>query len=857
MPLAMALLVLGLHLLAIETPFLSWLPAYLAVSLAFFALLIIPGLFLERVLLKRAGFGFIERLVVALPLGIAIAAPSGLAGLWLHLDLQTVMRVHAVLAALAAGTAVLFFDRTEETPSADGRRHWPPDVSLLALLLAVAVAGVLFSPVWLGDSLERDFDDWTYAAYVNSYLNEDGLRPLTLGEIPYPRIGTNVWLVIQAALAKSADVPPDTVMLLYLPPILTVMALGATYGLAKRLFGSFNVAVLAVAFQLGYAFLDLSPAEGVGRNLLVRISEDKMVGTYILFPVGLILISTVLSNRESRFYVAFALLAGALFVVHAQPLLFLGLTVAALAVLRSAAERSAEPLRQVVPLAIPLAIFTVGQFLFWPLFHQDNEWFAGNVNVLGFHESFKILHVPGGLVMGNYHLILHPLVLGSLVLSPLVWLRLRKTVSGQLLTAVTIGWLPWFFFPPLSTIMATFTSASLLWRLPYMLPVAIVLAYLSHDAIQAMLRWVDTSRLARVRLPLAFAAPIAAVVLTLSGGLLIQEMYLRADGGTFYQSTSTASILPWTEGSIFLGGKDRLLSGHWRLQADERDLFRYLDGEAEPGSVILAPMMTSLHMPGLTTEIRPVHSRAYYGYTIPPDFSRRFYAGLLQGEELRRALAAIDYVVVWSLSPAFRLLSDLSMGPSTRDLVEELDAVGPHVVFKVNSTEAAAMDSDSDAVSDLTDNCPIVPNSSQVDGDSDGLGDICDPNPAVFDSDGDGLSDGEWRWFGTDSLDADTDGDSCSDGAEVGPDAAKGGLRDPLNRWDFFDPNSDGIVDLPNDILGVILSFSPRGGDNYNAKYDRGPSAGPHPWSLTAPDGVIDLPNDILGMIAQFNHSCS
>ncbi len=25
---------------------------------------------------------------------------------------------------------------------------------------------------------------------------------------------------------------------------------------------------------------------------------------------------------------------------------------------------------------------------------------------------------------------------------------------------------------------------------------------------------------------------------------------------------------------------------------------------------------------------------------------------------------------------------------------------------------------------------------------------------------------------------------------------------------------------------------------------------------MTAPDGVIDLPNDILGVIRQFNHSC-
>ena len=67
----------------------------------------------------------------------------------------------------------------------------------------------------------------------------------------------------------------------------------------------------------------------------------------------------------------------------------------------------------------------------------------------------------------------------------------------------------------------------------------------------------------------------------------------------------------------------------------------------------------------------------------------------------------------------------------------------------------------------------------------------------------------------------------------------------------------DGVVDLPNDILAVIQSFSPTGAFPYNVLYDRGPSAGPNAWNMTAPDGVIDLPNDILGVIRQFDHNCN
>ncbi|MCH7578878.1 MAG: S8 family serine peptidase [Chloroflexi bacterium] len=108
----------------------------------------------------------------------------------------------------------------------------------------------------------------------------------------------------------------------------------------------------------------------------------------------------------------------------------------------------------------------------------------------------------------------------------------------------------------------------------------------------------------------------------------------------------------------------------------------------------------------------------------------------------------------------------------------------------------------------------------------------------------------------------DTDGDGCVDIREDGSDATLGGLRDYLNPYDFYDVLGGGggppdqIIDLPNDILGVIQRFSPQGAAPYDVLFDRGASSGPNPWNMTAPDGVIDLPNDILGVIQQFGHSC-
>ena len=63
----------------------------------------------------------------------------------------------------------------------------------------------------------------------------------------------------------------------------------------------------------------------------------------------------------------------------------------------------------------------------------------------------------------------------------------------------------------------------------------------------------------------------------------------------------------------------------------------------------------------------------------------------------------------------------------------------------------------------------------------------------------------------------DTDGDGCSDATENGSDPLLGGDRSFVNPWDFYDvagpdgvPIPDGVIDLPNDILGVIAQFNHR-----------------------------------------------
>jgi hypothetical protein len=104
----------------------------------------------------------------------------------------------------------------------------------------------------------------------------------------------------------------------------------------------------------------------------------------------------------------------------------------------------------------------------------------------------------------------------------------------------------------------------------------------------------------------------------------------------------------------------------------------------------------------------------------------------------------------------------------------------------------------------------------------------------------------------------DQDDDGVPDERELQDDIACG-RRDPFNPYDYYDVSipRDGVIDLPNDIMGVIQHFAPGGYPPGDENWDRpakmtGAGAG-STWNRGSPDGVIDLPNDILGVQLQFN----
>jgi hypothetical protein len=136
--------------------------------------------------------------------------------------------------------------------------------------------------------------------------------------------------------------------------------------------------------------------------------------------------------------------------------------------------------------------------------------------------------------------------------------------------------------------------------------------------------------------------------------------------------------------------------------------------------------------------------------------------------------------------------------------------------------------------------------------------------PGVEPSAGSQNSAGRWTGCGgTDTavgytLCRDSDGDGCPDQVELTNASGSGGLRDPLNRWDFFNPEK---VNTPHkqtvaDILKVNAQYGKNQGNAlYTIDTDRTAIIGGNVWTLGPPDGQQTVA-DILAANKQYNHNC-
>jgi hypothetical protein len=103
----------------------------------------------------------------------------------------------------------------------------------------------------------------------------------------------------------------------------------------------------------------------------------------------------------------------------------------------------------------------------------------------------------------------------------------------------------------------------------------------------------------------------------------------------------------------------------------------------------------------------------------------------------------------------------------------------------------------------------------------------------------------------------DTDGDGCADRQELSDTRQQGGLRDPFNHYDYFNPTGDGM-DRIDDVLAVVNEYfldDPPGNIDYFSLTDRTGITGANDWNVGPPNGQQRV-DDILFIVKQYFNDC-
>ena len=590
--------------------FPSVLPGYPAVIVAFAFWCVLPGWFLQRAIFATRSTGLVERIAIAFLMSMAVASVPGLIGLRLHWSIEGFGLAYAAVAAVASGLSLLIgsapadaTDAGDDEVESSGSSGPFPRTALL-ILIAIPLLAVLTAPWWEDGRVARDADDIIYATYIVEYQGEalDASEPFAdTKRGAFGRMQFNVWVVIQGLLAQNAGVEAINLLHLYLPPIMTLLVVASLFALARGLFRENQIALLACVLLIVYGGLDLSPHEGFGRNIFLRIGEDKMVASFVMFPLGLLLSARYLERGGWRGYLGMLLAIAALFVTHPMALMFLGAVLAVLALLRVSAERSISSLARNLVVVAPLAVAGLGLFL-------SSTLGGGRVILIGepFRRTFHIADLSGDQIIGSYHLLLHPFVLIAIPATLILWILSRRLLGSQVLFASAAVSLAIMYVPPVATMLADAVNEEVVWRAHWIIPVPLAIAYGLHTLASKIPP--TGLRLADIRLSQQVASFLFLVMVCVAA-FLVQEQYANTDNGAFYNRTSNTTLLPWTDGSITFGGIERAFSSDWRPPPAEAALLEYLKERAPPGSTVLMP--PSLSDRFLSAVLRDVRSVSF------------------------------------------------------------------------------------------------------------------------------------------------------------------------------------------------------------------------------------------------------
>jgi hypothetical protein len=549
---------------------------FLSVLVAVLALWIAPGFALWRSLI---GGPWRHGPAWSFGLGLSWTLVAAAAGMIAGASLERLLGALVVLNGLLAAAFIAWRMRPPRGAIPAGETDGPPPTPWVIAAVAAVMARLLDLATRRLHRLTHGSDEWVLMGAVRAFLE----RPTVADAIDF-----DVCDLAIALVARLSGVEVFDVYRLHLPPLLVLAGALAFLVLAEAVLRDRGLAWIALAVQGLLALSEMYPrGEGLGMAMLVRQVEDKFVALLVVLPLAqaAFLWAVRGGGRTPLALLAFLGLAATLLQPAAVPWLALtcGVTyVAALAtgqVARSRRLLIALSAMTVAGLALAWALRALRPSPYFALY--DPTWpFNATLRELSVRQLW-ILSLEKGWYMAHPWLLNHPLTIAALAGSLLLLPRFRRSLQAQWLLLAT--WVPVLLtFNPLTAVaLGWLVTPWRLYRLLWVMPVALVMAWLLGTALggleaRVVRRWPSGQRRRLAAGPLALAA-LAVVAALLAPRMGESARALRA--------RNRVLVKP---------GEKEFLHDLSTLMRERR------------GGLVLAPEGLSVRLPAWTSRLQPL-----------------------------------------------------------------------------------------------------------------------------------------------------------------------------------------------------------------------------------------------------------
>ncbi len=434
-------------------------------------------------------------------------------------------------------------------------------------------------------------DDFTYNALLNYYQHagrytfqfQQGLERLEI-----VRFWLAFWPLAEAVVAQISGLNGLLITGIYMAPALVVLAMAAVYALGRALKFSHAVAALAVVAHLA-SLVRLTQKNQAGLVFFDILIEDKAVAAFVLLPIVIRLVVEYGERPERKRLVLLSVAVLGMLFTHPVILAMTALTAGVYLALSALHARRWRPavvalLPFVIALLPPTAMrFGQGEELYTFSVEEaiaigrENKLSPGRLHVL---EDERFYGIDLSLVSGlPYEL--------SLLAGGLALLLMRKDVAARYVVAALIV-LGLAVFPYTGWIIGLGTSTFQLWRLSWLTPLGIILAFLFRGVFDAGWRVVQRWPF----LPWGRDALERLTVLFLQAALFVGMVY----------------ILPWMKGNLRFGYTKPGTEDYYQ---DYVELDAFLDTLDAKGAYIIGgpDRPTNDIIPSLSSDFRLVSFR--------------------------------------------------------------------------------------------------------------------------------------------------------------------------------------------------------------------------------------------------------